>query len=34
MGKDGKKSINLEQYKAWIAKGAIPSPTVSKIVEQ
>lgn len=34
MGKDGKKAIDLEQYKAWIAKGAIPSPTVSKIVEK
>jgi small subunit ribosomal protein S16 len=32
MGKDGKKSINMERYQYWIEKGAVPSPTVAKIV--
>ncbi|MEN9407167.1 MAG: hypothetical protein RLZZ455_383 [Candidatus Parcubacteria bacterium] len=34
MGKNGKKAIDMEAYSAWVAKGAIPSPTVSKIVEK
>lgn len=34
MGKNGKKTIDMDQFKAWVAKGAIPSPTVSKIVEK
>jgi ribosomal protein S16 len=34
MGKNGKKAIDMDAYAAWVAKGAIPSPTVSKIVEK
>ena len=35
MGKDGgKKQVDMEQYHAWIKKGAIPSPTVAKAVEK
>lgn len=32
MGKENKKEIDMEKYKSWIAKGAIPSPTVVKVV--
>ena len=32
MGKDGKKQIDMDKYKSWISKGALPSLTVSKIV--
>ncbi len=35
MGKDGgKKQIDMDQYNAWIKKGALPSPTVVKAVEK
>lgn len=29
---DEKKGINKERYAYWISQGAIPSPTVKKIV--
>ncbi len=29
----GKKKINMERYKYWLSQGALPSPTVAKIVE-
>ena len=32
--KDQKKQINKERYDYWISKGAKPSPTVEKIVNQ
>jgi len=28
------KDINMERYKYWVSKGAIPSPTVAKIVQK
>lgn len=31
---DQKKEINRERYSYWISKGALPSPTVEKIVNQ
>lgn len=31
--KEVKKEINLERYKYWVSKGAIPSPTVSALVK-
>lgn len=27
------KQINMERYNYWVSKGATPSPTVAKIVE-
>jgi small subunit ribosomal protein S16 len=30
----GKKKINLERFSYWVGKGAIPSQTVSKIVQE
>lgn len=33
MGKDGgEKKIDMELYNEWVKKGAIPSPTVTKVV--
>ena len=33
MGKDGgRKSIDMEKYAAWVKKGAVPSPTVVKVI--
>lgn len=33
MGKNGgTKEINIERYKYWISQGALPSPTVNKLV--
>lgn len=33
-GKDGgKKQINIQRYKYWVSQGALPSPTVAKLVE-
>lgn len=26
------KNINMERYNYWVSKGAIPSPTIAKIV--
>lgn len=26
------KDINMERYKYWLTKGALPSPTVEKII--
>lgn len=31
--KDQKKEINKDRYNYWLSKGAIPSPTVAKIVQ-
>ncbi len=31
MGKNGKKHLDEQKYKDWIAKGAIPSPRVVSI---
>ena len=28
----GKKEINTERYKYWVSQGALPSPTVQKLV--
>jgi small subunit ribosomal protein S16 len=34
MGKDGgKKVIKKDRYDYWISQGALPSPTVAKLVE-
>lgn len=33
-GKEGGKQINLERYKYWLSKGAQPSLTVSKLIEE
>lgn len=33
MGQGGKKQINMDRYNYWLSKGALPSATVSKIVE-
>ena len=33
-GKTGQKQIDLERYKYWVARGAQPSLTVSKLVEK
>jgi small subunit ribosomal protein S16 len=30
--KGEQKKVDMEKYNAWIAKGAVPSPTVMKIV--
>lgn len=32
--KDQKNEINKERYAYWISKGALPSPTVEKIINQ
>lgn len=29
----GRKDINIERYKYWVSQGALPSPTVAKLVE-
>jgi small subunit ribosomal protein S16 len=33
-GKDGKMEINIERYKYWVSKGAQPSLTVEKLVNE
>jgi small subunit ribosomal protein S16 len=34
MGKNGgKKEIKTERYNYWLSQGALPSPTVAKLVE-
>lgn len=34
MGKDGgKKEINKKRYQYWLSQGALPSPTVAKLVD-
>lgn len=32
MGPKGKKLVNHDKYNEWISKGAIPSPTVVKVM--
>ena len=31
--KGTKKEINLDRFKYWVSKGAVPSPTVSALVK-
>lgn len=31
---NSKKVINMERYNYWVSQGALPSPTVQKIVEK
>ncbi|MCL5970195.1 MAG: 30S ribosomal protein S16 [Patescibacteria group bacterium] len=32
-GKNGKKKIDMKRYEHWLSKGAIPSITISKLLE-
>ena len=32
-GKNGKKKIDMKRYEYWLSKGAIPSITISKLLE-
>jgi small subunit ribosomal protein S16 len=31
-GKKGKKEINKERYDYWVSKGAVPTPTIEKLL--